>query len=292
MSIRDWLASGAFILLHLTPLALLYTGTTATDLVLFAASYLAQMFGITAGYDRYFAHRSFKTSRWVGFALAGLGCTALQRGPLWWVGHHRHTDTPADPHSPVAGTRWWAHAGWALSADHNGTDWGVVKDLNRHRELRLLERIHWLPAGLLAGLCLAVGGWSGLVWGFLIATLCTHHATFLVNSACHIWGRRRYSTPDASRNNAVVAVLTLGEGWHNNHHHYQSSARQGFRWWEVDITYYLIRGLGWAGLVWDIRQPPATAVARPTSPRGRVDRTPARMSHASVPFAHPGAAGS
>ena len=254
------LGSVVFLLLHLTPLALLFTGTNLLDLALCGAVYLAQMFGITAGYHRYFAHRAYKTSRAFQFVLAWLGCMAFQKGPLWWVSqhryHHHHADTPEDIHSPRLRGLWWSHIGWVLSPNYTETRWELVRDLSRYPELRWLDRCHWVPGLVLAGLCLLIGGWSGLVWGFCISTLLSHHATFLVNSLSHLRGRRRYATPDDSRNNALVAVLTLGEGWHNNHHHYQSSANQGFFWWEIDVSYYLIRLLGAVGLVWDIRRPP------------------------------------
>ncbi len=168
------------------------------------------------------------------FVLACLRCTALQKGPLWWASHHRHhhrhSDTPEDVHSPVTGGLWWSHVGWVFAPDWNECDLNAVHDLSRYPELRCLEYAHAAPAALLAGLCFAIGGWSGLVVGFFLSSVLSHHAVFLVNSVCHLWGRRRYATADASRNNVVVALLTLGEGWHNNHHHYQSNANQGFHW--------------------------------------------------------------
>jgi stearoyl-CoA desaturase (Delta-9 desaturase) len=256
----NWLKNLPFLLLHLTPLAILWTGTDVRALVLCGVCYLIHMVGITAGYHRYFSHRSYKTSRAFQFVLACLGCSALQKGPLWWAAqhrhHHRHSDTPADRHSPVAHSLWWSHIGWVLSTESVATDERTVQDLSRYPELRWLDRYHGVPPLALAGLCLLLGGWSGLVWGFFVSSLLSHHASFLVNSLCHLVGRRRYATADASRNNVLVALLTLGEGWHNNHHHYQSSANQGFFWWEVDITYYLIRLLACLGLVWDVRKPP------------------------------------
>jgi stearoyl-CoA desaturase (Delta-9 desaturase) len=255
-----WLGTVAFLLMHVACLAVFLTGADRRDLALCAAGYLLQMVGITAGYHRYFAHRSYKTTRAFQFVLAWLGCSAAQKGPLWWAAQHRHhhrtSDTPEDRHSPVAHSLWQSHVGWVLSPDSDGTDGPAVRDLSRYPELRWLDRHHWLPPLLLAGLCAVVGGWGGLVWGFFVSSVLSHHATFLVNSACHLWGRRRYATADASRNNWFVALLTLGEGWHNNHHHYQSSANQGFRWWEIDVSYYLIRLLAGVRLVWDVRTPP------------------------------------
>jgi stearoyl-CoA desaturase (delta-9 desaturase) len=258
--VPNWLGSLPFVLLHLAPLAILATGTDVRALILFGVCYLLQMVGVTAGFHRYFSHRSFKTGRAFQFVLACLGCTALQKGPLWWSAQHRHhhrtSDTPEDRHSPVTHSFWWSHIGWVFSPDYAATDDQTVQDLSRYPELRWLDRNHWVPALVMAGLCLLVGGWSGLVWGFFVSNVLSHHASFTVNSLCHLFGRRRYATRDASRNNLFVALITLGEGWHNNHHHYQSSANQGFFWWEVDVSYYLIRVLGWVRLVWDIRTPP------------------------------------
>jgi stearoyl-CoA desaturase (delta-9 desaturase) len=265
-----------FVLLHLAPLAVFWTGVDLASLLLCAACYLVNMAGVTAGYHRYFAHRSYRTSRWFQFVLACLGCTALQKGPLWWAAqhrhHHRHSDDPEDVHSPVTGGLLWSHVGWVLAPDWNDGDPGAVRDLSRFPELRWLERLHWAPAAVLAGLCYLIDGWPGLVVGFFVSNVLSHHAVFLVNSVCHLWGSRRYDAGDASRNNALVALLTLGEGWHNNHHHYQSSANQGFFWWEIDVSYYLIRLLSAVGLVWGVRKPPAaklaagSAAAKPLAP--------------------------
>jgi len=256
----DWLGVWAFLLMHVACLAVFLTGADGRALTLCGACYLLQMVGVTAGYHRYFSHRSYKTSRAFQFVLAWLGCSASQRGPLWWAAQHRHhhrtSDTAEDRHSPVVHSFWWSHIGWVLADDSEGADAKTVRDLSRYPELRWLDRCHGVPPLVLAGLCFLIGGWSGLIWGFFVSSVLTHHATFLVNSACHLWGRRRYATPDASRNNLFVALVTLGEGWHNNHHHYQSSANQGFFWWEVDVTYYLIRLLAGVGLVWDVRTPP------------------------------------
>ena len=257
----SWIGYTVFIVLHLSCIAVFFTGTNALALILCGACYLLQMIGITVGYHRYFAHRSFKTSRASQFALACVGCSAAQSGPGWWVARHRHhhraSDTAEDVHSPVVHGFWWSHSGWIPSTDSNGTDRDLIRDQNRYPELLWLDRHVWFPPLVLAGLCFLIGGWSGLVWGFLISTVLSHHATFTVNSICHIWGRQRYETGDASRNNLFVALITLGEGWHNNHHHYQSSARQGFRWWEIDVSYYLIRLFACLRLVWDVRTPPA-----------------------------------
>jgi stearoyl-CoA desaturase (Delta-9 desaturase) len=259
-ALSGWLGAGGFILMHVACLAVLLTGANATALTLCGVCYLLQMVGITAGYHRYFAHRSYKTSRVFQFILACLGCSAAQKGPLWWAAQHRHhhrtSDTPEDRHSPVTHSFWWSHIGWVLSPVADPTDEQAVLDLSRYPELRWLDRNHWAPPLALAVGCFLIGGWSGLVWGFFVSSVLSHHATFTVNSLCHLWGRRRYATADDSRNNAFVALITLGEGWHNNHHHYQSSANQGFFWWEIDVSYYLICLLACVGWVWDVRRPP------------------------------------
>lgn len=227
--------------------------------------YLLRMFGITGGYHRYFAHRAYKTSRWFQFVLAWVGCSAVQKGPLWWAGHHRqhhkHSDKEDDPHSPIVGTIWWSHVGWVASGRFRRYKPELIKDFHQYPELRLMNKLHWGPGLVLAGACYLIAGWAGVVWGFLVSTVLLYHATFLVNSACHLWGSRRYETTDRSRNNWWAALLTMGEGWHNNHHHYPSCARQGFKWWEVDISYYVIRTLAAVGVVWDVREPTQRALA-------------------------------
>lgn len=256
----SWMRNSPFVLMHIACLGVFFTGMDVGGVALCFATYFIRMFGITAGYHRYFSHRSYKTSRPFQFVLAWLGCSAMQKGPLWWAAHHRHhhkySDTEDDPHSPRSRTLLWSHVGWILSEESEATDAVTVRDLLRYPELRFVNRNHWLPGLVLAVACFLIHGWIGLVWGFFISTVLLYHAVFFVNSLCHIWGRRRFATNDHSRNNLFVALLTLGEGWHNNHHYYQSSANQGFFWWEVDISYYLIRMLGCFGFVWDIRKPP------------------------------------
>ncbi len=280
-----WVTSVPFVLLHLACLGVLFTNAPPLALALCAATYFVRMFGITAGYHRYFAHRSYRTSRPFQFLLACLGCSAMQKGPLWWAAHHRqhhrHSDTEDDPHSPHATSFWWSHVGWILSEEHKDNPEHEIHDWARYPELRWLDRNHWVPGLALAALCFVFGLWTGagawncLVWGFVVSTVLLYHAVFSVNSLCHLFGRRRYDTADDSRNNLLVALLTLGEGWHNNHHHYQSSANQGFFWWEVDVSYYLIRLLGLVGLVWDVRRPSEKAL-RPGAPEpeGRREHFP------------------
>jgi stearoyl-CoA desaturase (delta-9 desaturase) len=271
--VPNWVKSLPFLALHLACLAALFTGIDPVAATLCFAFYFVRMFGITAGYHRYFAHRSYKTSRVVQFLIACLGCSALQKGPLWWASHHRQhhrfSDTPDDPHSPHVTSFWWSHLGWIMSDAHVQTPWHAIRDWSRYPELRWLDRNHWVPGILLAVTAFAIGwltggtagAWCALVWGFVISTVILYHCTFFINSLSHLIGKRRYATDDESRNNLFLALLTLGEGWHNNHHHYQSSANQGFFWWEIDISYYILCLMSWVRLVWDLRRPGAKVLA-------------------------------
>jgi stearoyl-CoA desaturase (delta-9 desaturase) len=273
-----------FLSVHLGCLAAFFTGVDRPALFLCAGSYLVRMFGITAGYHRYFSHRSYKTSRPFQFVLAVLGCGAMQKGPLWWAAHHRdhhrHSDTPRDPHSPVLNTLWWAHVGWIFAAGHSAVNGNSVRDLRGFREICWLDRHYWTPGLVLAAACYFIAGPTGLVWGFVISTVLCYHATFALNSLGHLIGSRRYSTDDESRNNLVLALITLGEGWHNNHHYFAGSANQGFFWWEIDITYYLIKLLERTGLVWDVRKPPpAKVLGRSGRDRDPCPRDPLSSPH-------------
>ena len=237
-------------------------------LALAIVSYFVRMIVVTAGYHRYFSHRAFKTSRVFQFLLAAGAQSAAQNGVLWWAGHHRwhhkYSDTNQDVHSAKLQGFWHSHLGWIMRPDWSGgdTDKTMVSDLARFPELRFLNHrlIHFLPSVLLAIGFLAVWGRTGLVWGYFVSTVLLWHGCFSINSIAHVFGRKRYETGDESRNNWFLALLTTGEGWHNNHHHYQSSANQGFHWWEIDVTYYVLRGLALFGLVWDLRKPPQAIV--------------------------------
>jgi len=248
-----------FLALHLVPLLAIFTGVTRTDLIVCAALYLGRMFFITAGYHRYFAHRSYKMARVPQFLMAFGGTTAAQKGPLWWAAHHRdhhrYADTDRDIHSPSKGF-WWSHVGWFLSNRFKATNVDGIRDFARYPELRWLDRHDWVGAWALGIATFLVFGWSGLVVGFFASTILLWHGTFLVNSVAHVFGRRRYETDDTSRNSLLVALATGGEGWHNNHHHYPASARQGFFWWEIDPTWYGLRILSWMGVVRGLRTPP------------------------------------
>ena len=249
--------------IHAAALLAFYVGAPVEAVLLCVATYAIRVFGITAGYHRYFAHKSYKTSRVFQFVLAWLACSATQKGPLWWAGthrrHHRYADAPGDPHSPREGV-YYAHQGWVFDNRWEGTPVEAMREFTQYPELVWLNKYHFVPPLVLALACYAIGGFAGLVWGFAVSTTLLWHATYSVNSVSHLWGFRRYETEDTSRNNPLVALLTFGEGWHNNHHHYQASARNGFRWWELDVTWYLLRALAAVGLVWDLREPPASVL--------------------------------
>jgi stearoyl-CoA desaturase (delta-9 desaturase) len=249
-----------YVLIHLACLLTLFTGVNTTDLVLCFSMVFVRMFGITGGYHRYFAHRTYRTSRAFQFVLALIGCSSLQKGPLWWAGghrrHHRYADQPGDMHSPKRGF-WYAHQLWIFDPAWGPTEVDRIRDFARYPELVWMNQWHLVPTTAAAVLCYAIGGFSGLIWGFFVGTVVLLHLTYSINSLAHIWGTRRYETTDTSRNNWLLGILTLGEGWHNNHHHYMTSTRQGFFWWEIDVTYYILRGLAALGIVWDLREPPA-----------------------------------
>jgi stearoyl-CoA desaturase (delta-9 desaturase) len=227
--------------------------------------YAARMFGITAGYHRYFAHRSYKTGRVVQFLLALLGTLSSQKGVLWWAAHHRvhhkHSDTPLDVHSVRQRGFWWAHVGWILSTRYDETEWKRIQDFARYPELVWLNRYWFVVVVAFAAALFLAGGAFALTWGFFVSTTLLWHGTFTINSLAHVIGRRRYETDDDSRNHWLLALITLGEGWHNNHHHYQRSVRQGFFWWELDVAYYVLKLMAALRLVSDLHAPPARLYA-------------------------------
>jgi stearoyl-CoA desaturase (delta-9 desaturase) len=252
--------SVTFLLIHVACFAVFWTGLTSQALVLGFWLYVLRIFAIGSGYHRYFAHRAFRTSRTFQFGLAFLSLTSAQRGILWWAAkhrrHHMHSDTDADPHSPVLCGFLYAHVGWIFVPRNHATDYGLVRDLMRYKELLWLERHSYLPVAALAVFTWLIAGWPGFIIGFCWSTVAVWHVTFSVNSLSHLVGRRPHITRDQSRNNWLLALLTMGEGWHNNHHACQASVRQGFRWWEYDLTFYILFILSWFGLVWDLRMPP------------------------------------
>jgi stearoyl-CoA desaturase (delta-9 desaturase) len=277
-----------FVIVHLVAfIGLAFTGLDRTSVLIGTGLYLVRMWAITGGFHRYFSHRSYRTSRAFQFMLAFLGQTAAQRGVIWWAAthrhHHRHSDTPLDVHSPAQSGFLFAHVGWIFSSRRDIADYGSVRDLTEFPELRLLDRHPYVPAALLGLGVYLLAGWSGLIVGFFLSTVVLYHCVFFINSLAHVVGSQRYLTGDDPRNNWWLALITLGEGWHNNHHHYQSSTRQGFRWWEIDITWYVLVLLAQIGLVWDLRAPPE-AVVRNARPLGRrVIESVARDLAASFP---------
>lgn len=284
-------SSLSFFAMQLLPLGVLVTGVTATALALLAATFFGRMFFITAGYHRYFSHRSYRLGRVTQFVMAFGGGTACQKGVLWWAGHHRShhrfADTDRDVHSPRKGF-WWSHVGWILCDKYAPTDFDSMRDFSSYPELRFLNRHDWIPPWALGIACYLVGGWSGLFVGFFLSTVLLWHATFSVNSITHVFGRRRYDTRDTSRNSLIVALVTGGEGWHNNHHHFPASARQGFYWWELDTTYYVLRLLSVVGIVRGLRTP-SRRVRDPATAKREVVQSPARGSRTRRPVAAPGA---
>ncbi len=275
----DWLRAAPFLGLHVACLAILWVGVSPVALAVAAALYAVRMFAITGFYHRYFAHRTFHAPRVVQFAFAVIGASSVQRGPLWWAAHHRahhrHTDTPLDPHSPRVHGFFWSHAGWFLTRRGFRTDWERIPDLVKFPELRWLDRYDTAIPVLLAISLFALGavlqevapqlGTSGgqmLVWGFFVSTVVLFHATVTINSLSHRFGSQRFKTNDDSRNNLWLALLTFGEGWHNNHHFFPGTARQGFRWWEIDLTWYGLKLMSWLGLVRDLKPVPDWVAAK------------------------------
>jgi stearoyl-CoA desaturase (delta-9 desaturase) len=253
-----------FVLVHLACFGAIWSGVTWPAVILCATLYWVRIFAIGAGYHRLFSHRAYSTSRVFRFILAVVAQSTAQKSVLWWAAkhrhHHLHSDTEQDVHSPRHTGFIYSHLGWIFSRRHDTFDETAVSDLMRYPEMRWLHTFEIVPAILLAGLCFLIAGWSGLFVGFFWSTVLVYHATFCINSLAHVRGSTRYVTGDDSRNNWLLAVFTMGEGWHNNHHAFQSSVRQGFRWWEIDPTYYILKALSWTGIVWDLRMPPAQVV--------------------------------
>jgi stearoyl-CoA desaturase (Delta-9 desaturase) len=256
-----WWPPPPFLLFHLAALGALFVGFRWYYPIIALASYYLRMFWVTVGYHRYFSHRAFKTSRAFQFVTAFLAMTSTQKGVLWWAAHHRahhrHSDGPEDLHSPGQSGFWWSHVGWILCDRYGPTDYDGIRDFARFPELRWLNRWYLVPPALYFLALWIAGGLPVLVWGGVIGTILLWHGSFTINSLAHIFGSRRYATPDGSRNNWLLALLTCGEGWHNNHHHYQSSANQGWFWWEIDASYCGLKLMRAFGLVWDLRRPPA-----------------------------------
>ncbi len=256
-----WVTSIPFFAVHVAAVVgVALLGWSWKGFALAIALYYVRMFGVTGGYHRYFSHRTYRTSRAFQFFLAVLAQTSLQKGALWWAAHHRthhkYSDTPKDPHSFRDYGFWYSHVGWILAKETEETDYKNISDLARYPELRFLNKWHALPGVALAVALYFIGGMHALVWGFFVSTTLLWHGTFTINSLSHMFGKRRYETTDDSKNNWLLALVTMGEGWHNNHHHYQRSCAQGFYWWEVDMTFYVLKALSLVGLVRDLQTPP------------------------------------
>ena len=280
----DYLAIIQFVFLHAGCLLVFWTGISWIALVTCLGFYCLRIFAISAGYHRYFAHRSYKTGRVFQFLLALFGSLSHQKGPLWWAAHHRyhhaHSDRKDDIHSPGQHGFWWAHCFWIFSMAYRRADQRLVSTFTTYRELRLLDRFYALPPLAAAALIFFLGytlqhikpelntsGPQLLGWGFFVSTVLVHHAVYSANSIGHLFGSRRFESSDQSRNNIFVALLTFGDGWHNNHHFYPRSARHGFYWWEVDLTLYILKALSYLGIVWDLHTPPTRVFAATASRR-------------------------
>jgi stearoyl-CoA desaturase (Delta-9 desaturase) len=274
-----------FVMVHLACLGAIWSGVTWTAVVMAVALYWGRIFSIGAGYHRYFSHRAYSTGRVFQFILAFACQSTAQKSVLWWAAkhrhHHLHSDTELDIHSPRHTGFFYSHVGWIFTRRHDSFDMVKVADWARFPELMWLHRHERVPAYALALLCFLIGGWSGLFVGFFCSTCLVFHATFCINSLAHVSGAKRYVTGDDSRNNWLLAIFTMGEGWHNNHHACQSSVRQGFRWWEYDMTFYLLRGLAWTGLIWDLKTPPPALLRNEQRLGSRVIERAARQLAAS-----------
>ncbi len=248
-----------FLIVHLACFAAIWTGVTLEAVAIGVGLYWLRIFAIGAGYHRYFSHRAYETSRAFQFVLAVVAQSTAQKSVLWWAANHRdhhlHSDTELDVHSPRHTGFIYSHIGWIFSRGQERTNFTRVADFAQYPELMWLHRLELAPPFALAVICLAVAGWPGLIVGFFWSTVAVYHGTFCINSLAHLVGKRRYITGDNSRNNWLLAIITMGEGWHNNHHAFQSSARQGFRWWEYDPTFYLLALLERLGLVWNLKRP-------------------------------------
>ena len=277
----DWVRVMPFVFLHAGCLGVIWTGASAFAVWSAVALYFIRMFAVTGIHHRYFSHKTYSTSRFGQFLLAVFAGTTVQRGSLWWAYHHRHhhlhSDGPEDAHSPHVHGFWWSHIGWITSRRNFPTDYTKIKDLAKFPELVWLNRFDLVVPILFAASLFGLGavlerlapglgtnGWQMLVWGFFISTTFLFHGTGCINSMAHLMGRRRFKTDDDSRNSAILAFITLGEGWHNNHHRYQSSTRNGFYWWEIDPTYYGLRLLAAVGFIWGLKPVPESVLEEGT----------------------------
>lgn len=291
--------STPLLFMHLSLAGLFFVGFSWTALLVCAFLYFLRVFALTGGYHRYFSHNSYKTSRVFQFVLAFLGGMSAQLGALWWAAHHRHhhlhSDTPQDIHSPGIKGLFWSHIGWLMCRKYAQTELARIPDFAKYPELRFLDRFHVIPPLFLAFSLYFLGdylaarhpelgtsAWQMVMYGFFLSTVLVYHATFCINSLTHVIGTRRFNTTDHSRNNMVLALITMGEGWHNNHHRYPVCTRQGLYWWEIDATYYILKLLSWFRIVWDLREPPRKlyeeAATVPVQPLPELTRAPAPAS--------------
>lgn len=252
--------SGVLIWFHVQAVAAFFAFTWTNVLIASMFYWMAVGLGISMGYHRLHTHRGFKTFKLFEYFLAICGTLTLEGGPIFWVAthrlHHQHSDQPEDPHTPrVSG--FWAHLGWIIFGEAHHNDTGrmarYAPDLAKDRFYRWLTTYHWVPLTLLGFLLLAIGGWGLVNWAIFLRVVVGLHSTWLINSATHMWGRRRFATQDDSRNTWWVALLTFGEGWHNNHHAHPTSARHGLAWYELDVTWIELKIFEALGLVWDVR---------------------------------------
>ncbi len=278
-----------FLAIHLLALGSFWTGVTTEAAICCAVLYFVRMFGVTGGYHRYFSHRTYRTSRVFQFLLAFLAQSSAQRGALWWAAHHRHhhrhSDQVQDTHSVAQDGFWYSHLMWIFERDNQATQYKYIPELARFPELRFLDRYHLIAPILMGTVVFFTLGASGLFFGFFFSTVLLWHGTFTINSLSHVFGTRRFATTDNSRNNWFLAIVTLGEGWHNNHHHYCVSTRQGFYWYEYDITYYILKVLSWLGIVWKLQPVPAKVLAEGRTLKGQQAPLPALTLRAELPQA-------
>ena len=257
VSVMTCLVLGWF---HIQALAAFWSFSWRNVIVAVVLYWMATGLGISLGYHRLHTHRGYKTSKWFEYFLAICGTLTLEGGPIFWVAthraHHQHSDQPLDPHSPRV-SAFWAHIGWILfgEAQHNDTARMAkyAPDLGKDPFYKWLTTYHWVPLTVLGFALLAIGGWGLVNWAIFLRVVFGLHATYLINSATHMWGSRRFATTDDSRNLWWVALFTFGEGWHNNHHAHPVSSRHGLAWYEFDATWVLLKALRAVGIVWDVK---------------------------------------
>jgi len=259
----SWVTTFFMTAFHIGAIAALFMFSWKALILLLVLLWVAGSLGIGMGYHRLLTHRGYKTPKWVEYFLTTCATLALEGGPFFWVAvhrvHHQNTDVEGDPHSPRDGG-FWSHMGWIITGRvmHNSNANALlpyIPDLRKDKFHTWISKWHWVPMVVLGVVLLAVGGWQFVMWGIFLRTVIGLHCTWLVNSATHIWGSQRFITGDTSKNSFWVAVLTFGEGWHNNHHAHPQTARHGLTWWEIDLNWYGICFLRFFGLAWDIKTP-------------------------------------